>query len=266
MNPIPATSTDETKSTSGMCRRMAAATSAGLRLIPDPHRSATLVEKSPNRFCGGRVSSICSGGDSTPSSEAAFRAASWMSRRRRSSITAAEGSLARGRPPERAPHRIHQLGGIEWLGDVRGHAQSVALLTVLVLGSGRDHDHRDVRRGRIFEHGAPDLPPVDPGHHEVEQDQGGSGLADQVDGLATTRRRLRVEPLEPEVDLEELDDDGVVVDDEDDWGHLAHEMTACSKDARTIASRPVTEQIAWRPRSRGRAPERALLDSRCPPS
>ena len=57
MNPMPATSEDDTKSAGGRFLVMAAATSAGLRLISEPHTSARFVEKSPNRFWGGRVRS-----------------------------------------------------------------------------------------------------------------------------------------------------------------------------------------------------------------
>ena len=50
MNPIPATSTDDTKSASGMWWMIAAATSPGLRFSRFAHWMATFVEKSPNRF------------------------------------------------------------------------------------------------------------------------------------------------------------------------------------------------------------------------
>src|SRR5207247_3279984 len=131
---------------------------AGFRLSGDAHLCAPLGEKWPKRFWGGRVSSTSSEGSGTPSSAAAPWSAVRMSDFSLASITGGlEPPLLRGRQGLRPPHRLDERGGVERLGDVLGHAQSVAAPAVLILGPGRERDDRDRRRGRVLAEPAADL-------------------------------------------------------------------------------------------------------------
>ena len=89
-----------------------------------------------------------------------------------------------------------------------------------LLRPGRQEDDGGVAEPGGVGHGLPGSPAVHAGHHDVEDDQIGTLGLRLLDGVLTVDRGHDVVALHLQVDLEQLDDGGVVVGDEDRLGHV----------------------------------------------
>jgi|GEM_PF-1895865 len=116
---------------------------------------------------------------------------------------------------DRALHGEDELVGIERLGQVGIDADAVTPLQVGFLGASRQQDHLDVGRLRVGAQPAGRLPAVEPGHHDVERDDGGVDALDLVEAVLAVDGGRDLEALELEVDGDQLTDDVVVIDHED---------------------------------------------------
>ena len=65
-----------------------------------------------------------------------------------------------------------------------------------------------------------DLEPVDPGHHHVEEHEVGTKLRGALERLLSVAGDRDVIARGAEIDLHETGDVGVVVNDQDRFGHL----------------------------------------------
>ncbi len=89
--------------------------------------------------------------------------------------------LAGGGAAQHGAHAHQQLAQPEGLGDVVVRAQIEAANDIRFLLFGGDHDHRDARFAAQV---ADELVAVHVGHHDVQQDQVGVGLVEDLQRLA----------------------------------------------------------------------------------
>jgi hypothetical protein len=122
------------------------------------------------------------------------------------------------RPQDCADAR-EQLRIVERLGHVVVRAALEAADTVDVLGLGRQHDDRQIGIPGIVDavaraDGAADLVAAHVREHDVEQDHVGAGATEQLDGLGAGGGGQDGEVVVAQVLAQELDDSGLIVDDE----------------------------------------------------
>src|SRR5437867_296405 len=146
---------------------------------------------------------------------------------------------------ERPTDDLDQVRRVEGLRDVLLHAESVAAGPVLVQCPSGHEDARDVLQGGHVLQPPEDLEAIDPRHHDVEDDQVGDVLRDNPGDLLPAGRRIDLEALESEVDLEQPDDDRIVVDDQDPrLGPTLHEGRIAKALPQTSTSDPPPEGVA----------------------
>ena len=124
-------------------------------------------------------------------------------------------ALGHGRRAGAAQDRLHpsnQLARAEWLGDVVVRADAETDDHVCLVPLGGHHDDRDVALGADP---VADLQAVDAGQHQVEEDELGTGGRKPAQRLVTVACYLDGEPVLPQVALDDLAHDGLVVDEED---------------------------------------------------
>ena len=80
--------------------------------------------------------------------------------------------------PQEVAHPQPQLGPVDGLGEELLDPRTQCRQTCFAVVQGRQHDDRDVPGGRVSLDCAGHLPPVDPGHQEVQQDQVRAVLCD----------------------------------------------------------------------------------------
>jgi hypothetical protein len=112
------------------------------------------------------------------------------------------------------PHPGHQLPGREGLGDVVVGAHLEAEDLVALLGAPGHHDDRDAARLGVLLQPAADFPAVEVGHHDVQQDEVGPGLAGLLDGIGAATGHQDVVPFLVEVIADQLGDVPFVLDHE----------------------------------------------------
>jgi len=104
----------------------------------------------------------------------------------------------------------HQLGHREGLGDIVVGSQGQAADDVLVRGLGGEHDDGLLRVA--LADSVADLEAVDPGQHDVEQDQVEGAAQGHRQAFSAVRRRLHLVPVVDE-DVGEADTDRRLVFD-----------------------------------------------------
>src|SRR4051794_7937700 len=106
---------------------------------------------------------------------------------------------------------VDQLVRVEGLGQIGVDADAVAATQVGLLRPRREQDDPDLRRLGVGPQPRRRLPPVQPGHHDVEGHDVRPDRLDLVEGVLPVNRGMHLEALELEVDADELADDVVVV-------------------------------------------------------
>ncbi len=109
------------------------------------------------------------------------------------------------------PHDTDELGGLEGLGE---EGVDLGSGTVDDLVAGADEGDRQVPGPRIGPQPLGRLDPVEAGHDDVEGDDIGPNPMHDIQTLGTIGRGHDLEPLEFEIDPDQLPDHLVVVDNE----------------------------------------------------
>lgn len=104
----------------------------------------------------------------------------------------------------------HEFGGLEGLGEKGVDAEVEAALD-LVLRAGADDGDGQIPSPRVGTESSGGTEAVEPGHHDIEGDDIGPNLMDDVQTLGTVSRGHDLETLQLEVDPDQLPDDLVVV-------------------------------------------------------
>jgi hypothetical protein len=129
-------------------------------------------------------------------------------------VRLAAGRLPLSAPDDR-PDARDQLARREGLGDVVVGAQLEAEHLVALLDTARHHDHGDRRRVGVLLEPAADLPAVELGHHDVEQDDVRPGLPGAPEGVGAVGDARHLPAFLRQVVADQLGDVGLVLDDED---------------------------------------------------
>ncbi len=117
--------------------------------------------------------------------------------------------------------RFDQVLGIEGFRHVLDDSKGVAARNVGLLGAcGQQHDG-DVGKLRGLSKALADLPAIDARHHDVEHDEVGVLDLCFQERLPSVQRGFDLEALQAEVHLEQPDDHGVVVDEQNALRHAA---------------------------------------------
>src|SRR5206468_6899975 len=112
-------------------------------------------------------------------------------------------------------HLAHQVEAAERLGDVVVCAHRETLLDVRGRGLGGQEDDRQAARRRLRPDMAQDLVAVNVRHHDVEDDGIQRERPDDAERLAPTRALDRLHPLDAQPRLDQLGDDGVILNYQD---------------------------------------------------
>ncbi|CUM38454.1 hypothetical protein BN2537_5873 [Streptomyces venezuelae] len=115
-------------------------------------------------------------------------------------------------------HDADELGGLEGLGE-KGVDTGTDPAGRLVLTAGTDDRHRQMSGPRVGPQPLGRLDPVQAGHDDVEGDDIRTDLMNDIQTLGTIGRGHDLEPLEFEIDPDQLPDHLVVVDNEHPTGH-----------------------------------------------
>lgn len=121
-------------------------------------------------------------------------------------------------PMHELPHDADELGGLEGLGEERvdtGRDTAVHL----VLRTGTDDGDGHMTGPRIGPQFLGGTQPVQAGHDDVEGDDIRTDLMHDIQTLGTIGRGHDLEPLEFEIDPDQLPDHPVVIDNEHPTGH-----------------------------------------------
>lgn len=114
------------------------------------------------------------------------------------------------RPIHQLPHHQDQFGGLEGFGE-EGVDADVKPGLDLVLGAGTDDGEGQMTGQRIGPQPSGGPEPVQPGHDDVEGHNIGPHLMNDIKTLGTIGRGHDLQPLQLEVDPDQLPDDLVVV-------------------------------------------------------
>ncbi len=115
----------------------------------------------------------------------------------------------------------HEFGGLEGLGE-EGVDSDVEAALDLVLGTGADDGERKVPRAGVGAEAGGGAQSVEAGHHDIEGDDIGPNLVDDVQTFGTVSGGHDLETLQFEVDPDQLPDDLVVVHNKHPAGRAWH--------------------------------------------
>ena len=99
-------------------------------------------------------------------------------------------------------------------------SREAGALHVVVAGERAEHEDGDIGSGRIATDPPARLQPVHPRHHDVEDDQIGAWGVALPETLLAVGGRPHLIALDPQVHLDDVEQPGIVVHDED--AALAH--------------------------------------------
>lgn len=131
------------------------------------------------------------------------------------------GDVSRHTSLDQLAYEADEFGGLEGLGE-EGVDADVETGVDLVLRAGADDGERKITGARVGTQPGGGAQTVEPGHHDVEGDDIGPDLMDDVQTLGTVSRGHDLETLQLEVDPDQLPDDLVVVHDKDPTGRAWH--------------------------------------------
>lgn len=135
-------------------------------------------------------------------------------------------------PPstDQLPNGPHKFGRLEGLGE-EGVDPDVETGLDLGLRTGADDGEREIPRPRIGTEPSGGTEPVEPRHDDIEGDDIGPHLVHEIKALGTIRRGHDLEPLQLEIDPDQLPDDLVVV-------HNKHPPRSAWHNSRVGPDRP----------------------------
>src|SRR5690606_33295321 len=119
--------------------------------------------------------------------------------------------LRRPRLLRELPHELDEILRIERLGHVRVDPEGEPALFVGLLRPRGEQDHLDVPRPLVVPQPGGRDPPVEPRHHHIEGDHIRPDLQHPVQTVLSVTGGLHLEPLQGEVDRDQLPDDLVVI-------------------------------------------------------
>ena len=119
------------------------------------------------------------------------------------------------------PHARDQLARRERLGDVVVGAQLEAEHLVALVHTPRHHDHGDAAGLGVLLEAAADLPAVELGHHDVEEDHVGLAVPGVAHGIGAVAQDGDVVAFLVEVEADQLRDVLLVLDHQDPTEALA---------------------------------------------
>lgn len=117
---------------------------------------------------------------------------------------------AHSSPLGQLPHEAHEFGRFEGLGE-EGVDADIQPGLDLVRGAGTDDGERKVTGARIGPKPGRGAEPVQAGHDDIEGDDIGPHLMNDIQTLGTVSRGHHLETLQLEIDPDQLPDDLVVV-------------------------------------------------------
>ena len=127
----------------------------------------------------------------------------------------AAGRLNAVRPPQERPHACNELADAERLGEIVVGAGLETQHLVGLLAPRRQHENRHGAVHRVAPDGAAERHTVEAWQHDVEDEQVEEPPTRFGEAVASVRDGDDIQPLQPEVEADEVADVGVVLHQED---------------------------------------------------